>query len=494
VNEAIAFAVGLLFGLAAAFFLWLQRGAAAQRLADAESARATSEARLQAIPHLEQQLLQAQSDLQASREKENDLQNELRKESNRAASVTAELKASREKVEELYKQSAAQIEAIQQEAKRERDERLAGKEVELRARDKYIESIEEKIKEVLGKAAADAVLEAHNHFLKVTAQTSEMDLEKRQDAITRLITPLQKQLHELQKLQADFQKDRIGEAATIRESIESLGKQTTTLENILRKPQVRGTWGEQQLEALLDNAGMRKGQDFDVQQSTTAGERRVRADFVINLPQGRKLVIDCKTPFDAYVEAMNARDESKRFEALDRHVTAVRGHIKELSSKEYQDRHPGADCVILFMPHEGAYIHALEREPKLIDEGREKRVYIASPSSILGIIHMARYILQEERQRGNAEAMVEHCNDLIGRIRILAGHLTSLGKSLTSSVNHYNNAVASVDNRLMVTARNLQKLNAGNQSDIQSPATVDALPGGIRSPELQLALEGESHS
>lgn len=359
------------------------------------------------------------------------------------------------------------------------------KDAELAGRDQFITNLKAEINAVLGKAAGEAVQRAQEDFLKISAEKANDDLEKRQRSIDGLMAPLLAQLKSLEETNDRIQTERAGQVATVREQVDRLQDQTSELTNALRKPQTRGAWGEQQLQVLLENAGMVLGQDFTVQESTTEEERRLRADFVISLPHGRKLVIDCKTPFDAYMDATNAGDETTRASGMRRHCEAVRGHIKELSSKSYWSRHAGADCVVMFIPHEGAYIHALETDPSLIDAGRDARVYLASPNSILGIVHMARYILAEQRARDGADQLRQSCKDLVDRVAIVADHFSSVGGALSSAMKHYNSAVGSMDRNLMKTARDLTKHGITTTKSIEPPA---GLTDGVRafaSSELQ---------
>ena len=370
-------------------------------------------------------------------------------------------------------------------AREHAERRLADKDAELAKRDAFIQQLEERMRETLGKAANEAVQKAQEDFLKISGERANDDLEKRQRGISELVTPLQTELKELKALSERIQQERAGQVETVKEQVERLQDQTVTLANALRKPQTRGAWGEQQLEVLLENAGLIEGQDFTVQESTTEDEGRLRADFVITLPHGRKLVIDCKTPFDAYMDAMNAGDETAHAAGMKRHVDAVRGHIRELSSKAYWSRHPGADCVIMFIPHEGAYIHALQTDPGLIDLGRDQKVYLASPNSILGIVHMARYILAEKKARDGADKLREECNRLVERVAVIAERLSATGRSLSSAVKNYNEVVGSLDGRLMPTVRELQKQGVGSGKALVTPDAVGDGTRGITSPELQ---------
>ncbi|RYG83894.1 DNA recombination protein RmuC, partial [bacterium] len=359
------------------------------------------------------------------------------------------------------------------------------KDAQIAERDAFVMKLEARIAEVLGKAAGEVVQRAQEDFVKISAEKANDDLEKRQKGIDELIAPLFAQLRQLEETNDRIQQERAAQVATVHQQVERLQGQTSELANALRKPQTRGAWGEQQLQVLLENAGMVLGQDFTLQESTTDEERRLRADFVISLPHGRKLVIDCKTPFDAYMDAANAADEVSRASGMRRHSDAVRGHIKELSSKAYWSRHPGADCVVMFIPHEGAYIHALETDPSLIDAGRDARVYLASPNSILGIVHMARYILAEQRARDGADELRKGCRDLVERIGVVAGHMSAVGGALSSATAHYNKAVGSIDTRLLVTARNLERLGIDGAKGMKTPEGVTDGVRAFAAPELQ---------
>jgi DNA recombination protein RmuC len=305
-----------------------------------------------------------------------------------------------------------------------------------------------------------------------------------------MLEPITRELAAVKQVSQEIDKERHASFEMLGAGIQAIQKETERLATALKKPQSRGAWGEMQLELTLTNAGLIEGQDFTKQDSTTAEDgSMLRTDFLLHLPHGRKLVIDCKLPLTAYMDSMNASDEVAREAEAGRHVDAVRGHIRTLSSKSYQDQYPGADCVVLFIPHEGAYNLALERDPNLAIEAEKRKVYLAGPHSILAVVHLARYILNQTRVRDNAEKLSEIGERMIERIATVTENLQSVGKGLNSAIGAYNRTINSVDKRLMPAARQMEALGVKAKKDLPELAQVDELPQAIASAELQPRAE-----
>ena len=362
------------------------------------------------------------------------------------------------------------------------------KDAQLAERDGFITKLETRITEVMGRAAGEVVQRAQEDFSRNSERIAKDDLEKRQKGIDELISPLRHQLKGLEELSERIQAERAGQSALIGDGIRTLQTETKRLSDALRKPQVRGSWGEQQLQMTLQHAGFSEGVDYSVQESSAGEDGLRRADFVLNLPKGSKLVIDCKTPFDAYMRAAAALDdgdETAHALHLRDHLDAIRGHIKELSTKAYQNRHPGAECVVMFIPHEGAYVAAVELDNTLTAHGQANQVYVASPSSIVGVLHLSRYILNEQMAREGAQKMLGHCSDLVDRVATLAGHLVKTGNALGRTVENYNNSIKSLDGMLMPTVRKLQTggVNAGKA--LPEVPSLEESPIAPRSAEFQ---------
>jgi DNA recombination protein RmuC len=295
-------------------------------------------------------------------------------------------------------------------------------------------------------------------------------------ASTQLVQPVTTKLAEVERKIAAFDAARAesagqlaGQIGELRASGEQLRAGTTALTRALRQPQGRGRWGEMQLKRVVEVAGMSEhARDFSTQQSTTSGddERRLRPDMVVNLSSGRCVVIDSKVPLDAYLDAMEADDDDAAAPHLDRHARQVRTHVDQLSRKDYSSCLDGAlaDMVVLFLPAEHLFAAAVQRMPNLVEEAFDKQIVIASPTTLLTLLHAVAMGWREERLARNAEEIAQLGRELHHRIATMANHFTRVGKGLDAAMSGYNAAVGSLESSVLPQARRFEQLDAAKAS------------------------------
>jgi DNA recombination protein RmuC len=278
--------------------------------------------------------------------------------------------------------------------------------------------------------------------------------------------------------------------AVMDDGIKSLTKETDQLANAMRKPTSRGDWGEMILVQTLQNAGMVEGQHFDVEDSTEDAEGgRKRPDVVIHLPNARDIIIDAKTPLEAFTEGMNAPDEAIRRERFAHHARLVKNHIVHLSSKKYWERYgKSADFVILFLPTEGAYQAAIQADPSLLDQGQSAKVYLANPVSVMSMVHLAHTTWKQKEFVESAEIVRAHAAELYKRLAAFISHMQSMGSSLQRSVNSYNAAVGSLELQVLPEGRRIQELKATEAKEIEPMLAVTTDIRALTSPEARAAL------
>ena len=257
---------------------------------------------------------------------------------------------------------------------------------------------------------------------------------------------------------------------------------TGQLANALRKPATIGGWGEDMLTRILENAGFIEGVHYDVQHSTDDGEGRLRADVVVHLPQGRDFVIDCKAPLDAFSEGMNAPDEEVRRERFGQHARLVRDHVKQLSSKAYWERYPSADCVIMFLPTDGAFLAAVEADPSLVGDAHKSKVYIANPSTVMSMVHVTGYVLRQERLHETAQEVQAAATELYRRLGKFTKDMSNM------AVGNFNTAVGALDSRVLPQARKMNELGGGGDP-VADIALVESAPRPLASPEASLPFD-----
>ena len=323
------------------------------------------------------------------------------------------------------------------------------------------------------------------------------DLEKRHAAVEQLVAPLKEQLgrvdSQLLRLDQERRESRgrlEAQLRTLSETGEKLRTETGALVTALRKPNARGQWGQMQLRNVVEMAGMLRHCDFCEQSSFAGEERTLRPDLVINLPGGKHVIVDAKAPLQGVLDAYEARDEAERETALRDHARLLRRHVKQLSDKAYWDgMETTPDIVVMFLPGEHLYSAALEADPALIEDAMARRVLIATPTTLLALLHSVAYGWQQERVAESAQAISDLGRELHTRLVKLSSLLGTLGSRLNSAVKAYNETVGSYESRVLPGARRFADHGAvaeGRELPELEPVTVTAR--SVHAGELQLDL------
>lgn len=321
------------------------------------------------------------------------------------------------------------------------------------------------------------------------------DIDARKKAIENLLAPLSRTLEQVDREIKDSERRRAETGARLLQGIASLDSagqalksETTRLVDALKRPGVRGRWGEIQLKRVVELAGMLDRCDFDEQQTLAVpgnADRRVRPDVVVHLPGGKHVVIDAKAPLDAYIRALEAPDEAARQALLGEHARQVRTHLQQLSSKNYAASvSPSPDFVVMFLPGEMFFSAALEQDPSLIEYGVTLRVIPASPTTLIALLRAVAYGWQQESMEENARTISELGRNLYESVRVLGGHFDALGGRLKASLDAYNQAVGSLEGNVLVKARKFKELHAASAEDIKPLEAIDRVPRMLQSREL----------
>ena len=319
------------------------------------------------------------------------------------------------------------------------------------------------------------------------------DLDKRQQAIDNLVKPVRESLDKLDTRIHDLESARVGAYAKLTEQVRSLAEtqnylhaETGKLVQALRSPIVRGRWGEVQLRRVVELAGMVDHCDFVEQHTITTDEGRLRPDLIVHLPGGKTIVIDSKTPLNAYLESLEATDEVTRIARLEQHAAQVRAHIEKLSRKGYWEQFDATpEFIVLFLPGEVFFSAALERDPLLIEFGADKLVIPATPTTLIALLRAVAYGWKQEKLAQNALAISQLGQELYKRLSDMGGHFGSLGRSLNACVNAFNKVAGNIETRVFVSARKFSELGAGvSGTDIEPLEQVEQLAREIQAPEL----------
>ena len=325
------------------------------------------------------------------------------------------------------------------------------------------------------------------------SQGAREDLDRRHRAIQALVEPLDKKLSQFDDKIGQIEKARENAYGAIQQQMlrmtrdqEMLGLETRRLVQALRAPKTRGRWGEMQLKQVFEMAGMTEHVDFVTEQQidTEAGKRR--PDAVVRIPGGKTIVVDAKTPLDAYLNSIEAETPEAQGVELKRHAAQVRTHVKQLSSKAYQDAIAETpDFIVMFIPGETFVAAAAEADPGLIEYAFENRVLIATPTTLMALVKAIAYGWQQEKMAKNAVEVQRMAKDLYDRLSTFAGHVEKVGRGLSSAVTAYNGAVGSLETRILPTARKFQELGVvTGQSEVTAPEPLEADPRRLTAPEF----------
>ncbi len=295
------------------------------------------------------------------------------------------------------------------------------------------------------------------------------DLEERKKAIGALLEPMRENLDRLTRSTQEIERSRVDAYSRIDEQVRLLARatgqldeKTTSLSTALRGPRVQGRWGELTLRNVAEVAGMTEHCDFEQQISLLDGRR---PDMTVRLPGGRRIAVDAKAPLNAYLEAAEADDEAERNAALDRHVKALRAHVRELSDRSYAEAlEADIDLVVLFLPGDPFLSAAFARDPNLQVEALRSRVLLATPTTLVALLRTVAIYWQQSSVVENAQAIAAAARELYERAAKFGGDLTQVGRGLKTALNAYNAAVGSFDRRLVPMGRRLEEMQVAEQS------------------------------
>jgi DNA recombination protein RmuC len=359
---------------------------------------------------------------------------------------------------------------------------------------------DERIREAFDSLAGDALRRNNEAFVALaearlaTARTAaDGQLAQRQQAIEGMVSPLRESLDRVQQQLSAVERERAGsysalleQIGTMRQTSEQLRTETAQLVTALRAPQVRGRWGELQLERAVEAAGLTEHVDYVTQATASGDDGRVRPDLVVRLVGGKNVIVDSKVAFSGYLEAMEARDERTRTARLKAHARQLREHIDSLGAKAYWERFsPAPEFVVCFVPADAFLDAALREDPSLQEHAFSRNVVMATPSTLVALLRTVAYTWRQEALAANAAEVHQLGRELYQRLSTLGGHIDKLGRSLSSAVGSYNQTVSSLESRVLVTARRMTDLKVVDPNEeLAAPRQVTDSARSTQAPEL----------
>jgi DNA recombination protein RmuC len=381
---------------------------------------------------------------------------------------------------------------------------LGSQEALAQEREQALELAAMRVRAGFDAAAAEALRGNSEVFLQMARQAleqqqqlAERQLTEREKAVESMLAPVREALQRTHEQITRIEKERAETFGALRSSIESvalgqqaLQRETRNLVTALRRPEVRGQWGEMTLRRLAELAGMVEHCDFAEQVHVAGEDGALRPDMIVNMPDGRQLVVDVKTPLDAYLSAVEAQDDAARDAALKRHAQAVTERVRALASKAYWSQFEHSpDFVVLFIPGDQFLAAAVAEAPSLLEDAVRQHVIIATPTSFVALLKAVAYGWRQNALAENAARIQELAEDLYKRLARFGDHMARIGRSLGQSVDAYNSAVGSLERQVLPGARKFTELGLRPGKEIEEIAPVEKLAREPRLPETDASEE-----
>ncbi len=357
-----------------------------------------------------------------------------------------------------------------------------------------LEAAELRLRASVAELAQQALRENSDNFLRLARESFAREqasvqgtLREREVALAQLVEPIRTALARTETQMASMERERRDAFTTLRTQIETLAagqtalqRETRNLVTALRRPEVRGRWGELTLRRVVELAGMSEHCDFSEQASVGVGQGALRPDLVVHMPDGRDLVVDAKTPLDAYLEAIDAASDDARRAATARHAQQVEARVRELASKAYWEQFAHSpEFAVLFLPGDQFLSAALAERPELLENALRQSVIVATPSTLIALLKAVAYGWRQAQVAENAAVIRDLGQELHRRLGSFVGHLARAGQRLEGAVEAYNSAVGSLERQVLPQARRFTELGAATGAELPAAESIERL---VRAP------------
>lgn len=444
------------------------------------------------IQELRRNVSEVKADLGAKVGEISKLQETLKMECEQKAAAQAELREARSTIQELTTvrdqlNSESQLRVAA-------ETKLTESEKNLEQQKRLLDEAKARLTDAFNALSSEALKSNNQAFLALAKGTFETirveakgDLEARQQAIDGLIAPLKESLGRYENQVQEMERVRQTAYGSLEEQVKALSntnqllqKETGSLVTALRNPQVRGRWGEMTLRRVAELAGMVEHCDFNEQETLENNGNRQRPDMIVNLPGSRRILVDAKVPLQAFIDGVSAETEEQRKALLAKHGQLVRNHMNQLASRAYWEQFDQApEIVVLFLPGESFFAAAAEQDRTLIEDGMQKRVILATPTTIIALLRAIAYGWRQEDIAKNAQEISTLGKQLHDRIRTFVDHFETLGSALRRAVDGFNCARASLESRVLTGARKFRELRAATGDEIPEIQPIEELPAAV---------------
>jgi DNA recombination protein RmuC len=339
--------------------------------------------------------------------------------------------------------------------------------------------------------SSEALRQNSKSFLQLAQETLKQfhvqakgDLDLKEKAVENMVRPIREALEKTEQQVRLMEKERKEAYGALHKHLETMTQtqlllqgETRNLVQALRRPEVRGQWGEMTLKRLAELAGMVEHCDFTTQESVSGEDGKLRPDMVVRMPDGREIVVDVKTPLDAYLSAVEATDDESRRKHLEHHARKVRERVRELAAKAYWNQFKNApDFVVLFIPGDQFLSAALDIDRALLEDALQQKIILATPTSFVALLRAVAYGWRQEALAANADRIREVGEDLYQRLAVFTEHLSKLGGSLEGSVSAFNKAVGSFDSKVLPGARKFVEMGVSPKKTLEPPTPLEIAP------------------
>lgn len=347
--------------------------------------------------------------------------------------------------------------------------------------DEILDATRAQLANTFNQLSNEALDRNNNQFLKLAEENlkryqseAKAELNSKEKSIEQLVKPINEALKKTTEQIHHIEKERKEAYGSLRSTIDqmtqsqkNLEQETQNLVQALRRPEVRGQWGEMTLRRLAELSGMVAHCDFFEQTHTQTETGAIRPDMIVRLPEQREIIVDAKTPLDAYLSAIQAKEDSVRQAELARHAQVIRSRVRELSKKNYWAEYTQSpEFVVLFIPGEQFLASALEVDPQLLEDSMSQNIILATPTNFIALLRAVSYGWKQLALAENAENIRELGETLYNRLATFSGHLDKLGRSLNSSVDAYNKSVGSLERQVMASGRKFVEMGIRAKKEI----------------------------